>query len=110
MHGVGAGLDSDVDDRAGLPAVFSTRIFFILEFVDGVDGNEGPRIASAHNRADNGLRHPGITAVYAFEQVYVVMRTLSVGALGPARPAGIDRDSGPQLQQVGEVAAVHGQV
>ena len=110
MHGVGAGLDSDVDDRAGLPAIFGTRIFFGLEFVDGVDGNEGSRIAGAHNRANNRLRHPGIAAVHAFEQVHVVMRALPIGALRPPRPSGIHRDSGAQLQQVGEVAAVHGQV
>ena len=38
------------------------------------------------------------------------MRALPIGALRPPRPSGIHRDSGAQLQQVGEVAAVHGQV
>src|SRR6202007_2819662 len=45
MQSVGAGLQGDVDDCAGLPAILCRRVLLDIEFLDGVDGQDGGRVA-----------------------------------------------------------------
>src|SRR3974390_3666963 len=45
MNRILARFDSDVDDGAGLPAVFRAGILHGLEFVDGVDGQHRSSVA-----------------------------------------------------------------
>ena len=61
VQGVGTRFDSDVDDRARLPAVFRARIFFRLEFINGVHRQDRPGIARVQGRIHDALAIPGST-------------------------------------------------
>ena len=110
MNIVRARLDPDIDDGAGFPAVLCPGIFFRLEFINGIHGQDRPRIARGHDRIHDALTHPGIIGDDAVHEVHVIVGALAVGALGPARAAGIDRNARPKLQQVFKITAIQGQV
>ena len=67
MQFVCAGLYRDVYDRARLPAILRGRVFDDVEFLNGVDWENGRRItgdAGAVNNALAGKRFAVIKAVY----------------------------------------------
>src|SRR5438128_1856149 len=104
--GVGSRPDSDVHNSAGLPAVLGFRIFFEVEFVYGVDGQDrgaiGKRTRHIGDRAvvdeigiDDAVHHPD-----------GFIGTAVVGALSPWRAPRLDRHARNQIQQILIVASI----
>ena len=84
MQIVRAGLDANVHDRTGLPAVFRSGIFLGLEFVDGIDRHDRSGIARGHYSVKYALAHPGVAGHNAVDHVNVIVGALPIGTLRPA--------------------------
>ncbi len=107
---VGAGSEADVDDGAGLPAVFGGRIFHGVEFLNGVDGKVRGRSPLYAFGVNHGGGVVGIVVVGAVDDEVVVLGAIAIGADGEEAAAGIALDTGTKGDKVLEIAAVQGKV
>ena len=103
---VGAGLQSNIDDRSRLPSVFRRRIFLNVELLDRVDGQNGCRVAGDACAIDDALSGKGLTVKQAFYEVGVVFGAQAIGAGGGESAAGITHHPGAKLQQILVIAAI----
>ena len=107
---IGAGFEADVDDRARLPSVFGGRILLDIEFLNGVDGEDGGGVSGNAGAVDDGLTGIGFAVEEAFDEVGVVFGAEAVGAGGGEAAAGITHDAGAKLQEVFVIASAQRQV
>ena len=103
---VGPRPDSDVHNSAEHPTVLGFRIFFEVEFLDGVDGQDRGAIGKR-------TRHVGYRAVVdeigiddAVHHPDGFIGTAVVGALSPWRTPRLDRHARDQIQQILVVASI----
>ena len=110
VKAVRAGLDADVDDRAFLPAIFRLGILLGVEFLDGVDGQNGAGISAAvsaiERRRANRLADRGdaLSTVRTSKPSRAGRWCSASGGASHGR-----NHAGTQLQQALEVAAIQGQ-
>ncbi len=110
MQSIGTGLQTDIDHGSGLPAVFCRRILDHIEFLDGVDRQNGGGISGDSSAVDNALARKGFAIEKAIDQVGVVLGAQSVAAGGGEAAARIANHAGSELQQVFIVATIQGKV
>src|SRR5262249_7576504 len=97
---VGTGLEAEVDDRAGFPSILGCWILLRVEFLDGVDGQDGSRRSLHAFGIDDGGAVVRVVVVGAVDDEVVVLRTIAVRADRKKAAAGRALDAGPQYDQV----------
>src|SRR5439155_20662754 len=104
--GVGSRPDSDVHNSAGVPAVLGFRIFFEVEFLDGVDGQDRGAIGERTRHIGYGT---GVDEIGIEDAVYHpdgCIGTAVVGALSPWRARRLDHDGRHQIPQIYVVPSI----
>ena len=107
---VRAGLEADVNHCAGATAEFGGGIVFDVQFLDGIDGQDGGGVTKWQRGVGDALAGKGIVAIEAFEEVIVILRLESVRRSGQRSAAWGGQDARAEHQQILKVAAVHGQI
>src|SRR5580693_4815777 len=90
-------LQSHIDDSAGLPAKFCRRILLDVEFLDGVNRQDGRRVARNARSVDDALPGKRLAIEEAVDDISVVLGAKSVGACRGKTASGIAYYSGTQL-------------
>ena len=106
VKGIGAGLDADVDDGAGLPTVVGLGAGLNVEFLNGVDGeNCGGR--SLHTfRVDDGGAIVGVVVVDAVDDKVIFLGTVAVGGDGEETAAGLALNAGLKDGEILKITAL----
>ena len=110
MQSVCTRLNSDVNDRAWLPSVFSRGVLLQVEFLNRVDRENGRRVAGDSRSVNDCLPGVGLTVVQAINEVGIVLGAQAVGARGGEATARIAHHARTELQQVLVVTAIERQI
>src|SRR5579862_7004970 len=105
MKRVGAGLDSNVDDRSRLPAIVGFGTGLHIELLDGVNGQVRGRRSLHAFRIDHSGAVVSVVVVESIDHVVVVFRPISVRGGGEKSATGAALDAGLQNRKVLKVAA-----
>src|SRR5581483_5046076 len=99
-----------VHDRTWLPSVFRGRILLKVEFLDGINRQNGRGIAGDSRTIDNRLAGIRFAVEQAFDEIRVILRAQAVGTRRRKSTAGVAHYAGAQLQKVLVIAAAQGKI
>src|SRR5437867_6914727 len=103
---VGPRPDSDVHNSAEHPTVLGFRIFFEVELLDGVDGQDRGAIGERTRHIGYGAAVDVISIVDAVHHPDGFIGTAIVGALSPWRATRLDHHARDQIQQILVVTSI----
>ena len=106
MQGVGPRLDSDVYNRAGLPAILRFGIFLEIELLDRINGQNCRAIGEWTGHVGYRACIKKVSVDHTVYEPNRLVRAGSVSALGPWSSARVELNPGAQTQQVLVIPAV----
>src|ERR1700730_1615602 len=98
MQRIGARLQTDINDGARLPAVFRLGDLLSIELLNGVNGQDGSRIAKNARGIHHALRRESLDRIDPVQDVYVMLVAHPVRALAPLSAPRVEVHAGAQLQ------------
>ena len=110
VQAVGAGLETDVDHRSRLPSIFRGGILLDVEFLDGINGQNGGGVSGNAGPVDDRLARVRFAVEQTFDEVGIVLGAQAIAAGGGEAASGIADNAGTKLQQVFVIAAVEGKI